>query len=200
MPKPKAAPIPSNGQGQQPFPGWEQLTQEQQQALIEVLKDAASELADQYESELNRLEQSAAAGRMLSRVDGAGISRQPIPPLPDIKRDSAYEKLVLDIYRLAVSLSYVEACLAHLSAKGYDIGTEMASYLHARTEAFAEGSRVKAFARTLEDQARQAYMSLYSRIVQFFPEQAMHRVGEWDEQSRQQDSWLDRLRRILGEH
>jgi hypothetical protein len=197
MPR-KSAPIPTDSQ-QPLLPGWEQLTQEQQQALIEVLKDAASELRDQYESELNRLEQSAAAGRMLSRVDGAGISRQPIPPLPDIKRDSAYEKLVLDIYRLAVSLSYVEACLAHLSAKGYDIGTEMASYLHARTEGLAEG-RVKAFARTLEDGARASYTSLYSRIVQLFPELAMQRVGEWDESSRQQDSWLDRLRRLWGEH
>jgi hypothetical protein len=198
MPKPKEA--PSNGQGRQPFlPGWEQLTQEQQQALIAALADAASELSDQYDAELSKLEQSAAAGRMLAQRDGAGLSRQPIPPLPDIRRDAAFESLALDNHRLGTILLYLKAVLAHLAAEGYDIGVALSSYTHSRTEMLAEG-RVKAYARTLEDQARQAYLSLYSRVITFFPERAMQRVGDWDEQSRQNDSLWDRLRRLWGEH
>jgi hypothetical protein len=199
MPKPKAA--PSNGQGQQPFlPGWEQLTHEQQQALISLLADAAETIRDQYDAELERLEQHAAAGRLLASRDGAGIGRVPIPPVPDIKRDGAYEKLALDLHRLGTILAYLEAALAYLAAQGYDIGVSLAQYTHARTEGLAEGSRVKAYARTLEEQARQAYMSLYSRVVHTFPERAMQRVGDWDEQSRQSDSLWDRLRRLWGEH
>jgi hypothetical protein len=199
MPR-KAASIPSNGQGQQPFlPGWEQLTQEQQQALIAVLKDAASELADQYESELNRLEQSAAAGRMLSRVDGTGLNRQPIPPLPDLKRDPRFESLALDEHRLLTLLGYLQMGLAHLAKQGYDIGVALSEYTFARTEALAEG-RVKAHARVLEDTARQAYTGFYSRVVNVFPQLSMQRVLEWDEASRQSDSLWDRLRRLLGEH
>src|SRR6266511_2641720 len=97
----KEAPMPSNGQGRQPFPEWERLTQEEQAALIETLTEAAQEIRDQVDAELGRLERSSAAGRMLARVDSAGLARQPIPPLPDLKRDAPYEKLALDLYRLA---------------------------------------------------------------------------------------------------
>jgi hypothetical protein len=134
---------------------------------------------------------------MLARRDGAGLSRQPIPPLPDVKRDPGYEKLVLDSHRLATYLAYLEAAQAHLNVKGFEIGVGMAEYLHARTEAFAEG-RVKNYAKVLEEAGRSSYASLHSWAVNVFPELARQRLVEWDENSRQQDSLFERLRRLLG--
>src|SRR5918998_5735244 len=72
---------------------WEKLTVQQQQDLLALLQEAAHEVRDQVDTELIRLQQRAAQGSMLARRDGAGLSRQPIPPLPDVKRDPAYEKL-----------------------------------------------------------------------------------------------------------
>jgi hypothetical protein len=184
--------------GKQRNQAWEELTEQEQQALLDLLEETAVEIRDQYEEELTRLEQQAAQGRLLARRDTAGIARQPVPPVPDVKRDGPYENLVLDTHRLVTYLAYLEACAAHLNARGFDIGLGLAEYLHARTEAVAEG-RVKAFAKVLEEQGRSSYTTLHSRAVNLFPERAMQRLVEWDEQSRQQDSWLDRLRRMLGE-
>ena len=176
---------------------WEKLTQEQQQELIALLQQAAEEVRDEIDTELTRLRQSAAQGSMLAKRDGAGLSRQPIPPLPDIKRDPGYEKLVLDTHRLATYLAYLEACAAHLNVRGYDIGMGLAEYLHARTEAIAEG-RVKAYAKELEVAGRTAYVSLHNWVVNVFPELTRQRLLDWDENSRQQDSLFERLRRLLG--
>jgi hypothetical protein len=195
MPR-KGAPTTSDG-NQMPFPEWEQLTQEQQHALIDILQEAAQELRNQYEEEVNRLHHSALQGRMHARRDGAGLNRQPIPPVPDVKRDGAYEKLALDTHRLVTYLAYVQACLAHLSAQGYDIGVGLVEYLAYRTDSLPVG-RVKAFAQGLEQAASASYTSLYTRAVNVFPERAMQRVLEWDDASRQQDSWLDKLRRMLA--
>jgi hypothetical protein len=184
--------------GKSIYDRWEKLTTEQQQELLDFLEEAAQEVRDQYEAEVNRLQQSAAQGMLLARQDVSGLTRQPIPPVPDVKRDGPYENLVLDTQRLVMYLAYLEACAAHLNAKGFDIGVGLAEYLHARTEAFAEG-RVKAFARTLEEAGRNSYASLHSRVVHLFPERAIERLMEWDETSRQKDSWFDRLRRMLGE-
>ena len=176
---------------------WEKLTAEQQQELIALLQQAAEEVRDEIDTELTRLRQSAAQGSMLAKRDGAGLSRQPIPPLPDIKRDPGYEKLVLDTHRLATYLAYLEAAQVHLNVKGFEIGVGMAEYLHARTEAFAEG-RVKNYAKVLEEAGRSSYASLHSWAVNVFPELARQRLVEWDENSRQQDSLFERLRRLLG--
>ncbi|HZA24627.1 MAG TPA: hypothetical protein VFA32_18855 [Dehalococcoidia bacterium] len=183
--------------GKQRNQAWEELTTEQQEALLD-LQEAAAEIRDQYEEELTRLEQQAAQGRMQARWDTAGITRQPVPPVPDVKRDAGYENLVLDTHRLVTYLAYLEASAAHLNVRGYDIGMGLAEYLHARTEAVAEG-RVKAYAKTLEEEGRSAYATLHSRAVNLFPERAMQRLVEWDETSKQQDSWSERLRRMLGE-
>ena len=167
-----------SGAGHVPFPEWEKLTAEQQRVLSDRLQEAAWEIRGQYEEALSRLNQSAAAGSMLARRDASGLAHQPIPPVPDVKRDAAYEKLVLDIHRLGACLSYLEACLAHLSAQGFDLGVGLAEYLSARTEMLPEG-RVKAFARVLEEQGRASYTSLYSRVVNTFPERAMQRLLAW---------------------
>jgi hypothetical protein len=177
---------------------WEKLTQEQQQELLDLLQEAAQEVRDQYEAEVNRLQQHAAQGSLLARRDGAGLSRQPIPPVPDIKRDGAYEKLVLDAHRLVTYLAYLEACLAHLSAQGYDIGVVLLEDLASRTDSLPAG-RVKAAATVMEQAASAAYTQVYTRAVTVFPERAMQRLVEWDDNSRQQDSWLERLRRMFGE-
>jgi hypothetical protein len=175
---------------------WETLTAEQQQALLEMLADSAQEIRDEFEGELERLQRIAAQGSMLARRDGTGLARQPIPPLPDVKRDGAFEKLTLDTHRTVTYLAYLEAAQAHLSSKGFDIGVGMAEYLHARTEAFAEG-RVKAYARVLEDAGRSSYASLHTWAVNVFPELSRQRMLEWDERSR--ESLFDRLRRLFGE-
>jgi hypothetical protein len=177
---------------------WEKLTTEQQQELTGLLAEAAQEIRDQYGEELIRLQQQAATGRMLAKRDGNGLSRQPMPPLPDIKRDGAYEKLVLDTHRIVTYLAYLDAAQAHLSTKGYDLGVDMAEYLQARTAGLAEGE-VKAFAHVLKQAASASYTQLYTRAVSLFPDLAMQRLLEWDENSRQQDSWFVRLRRLLGD-
>ena len=177
---------------------WEKLTTEQQQELLKLLQEAAQEIGDEFEEELTRLQHHAAKGRLLARRDANGLSRQPMPPVPDIKRDGPYEKLVLDTHRLATYLTYLHACQAHLSAQGYDIGVGMAEYLQARTAGLAEGE-VKAFAHVLQQAAGAAYTELYNRSVSLFPERAMQRLLEWDETARQQDSWFEKLRRMLGE-
>jgi hypothetical protein len=197
MPR-RAKQTTESGAGHAAFPEWQKLTEEQQQALLDLLQEATEEIRDQYEEELNRLHQSAAQGRMLARQEGAGLTRQPLPPLPDVKRDPAYEKLVLDSHRLVAYLAYLEAGAAHLNAKGYDIGVGMAEYLHARTEAIAEGN-VKAYAKVLEEAGRSVYVSLHTWAVNVFPELARQRLLDWDESSRQQDSLFDRLRRMVGE-
>lgn len=177
---------------------WEKLTTEQQQGLIEILQESAQELRDQYEEELTRLQQQAAAGQMLARHDTAGFARPPVPPVPDVKRDGPYEKLALDTHRLVTYLAYLDACLAHLSTRGYDIGIGLSEYLAYHTDSLPEG-RVKAAAKVMEQAANAAYTGLYTRTVTVFPERAMHRLLEWDESARQQDSWVDRLRRLVGE-
>jgi hypothetical protein len=164
---------------------WEKLTEQEQQVLLDLLQQAAEEIHNEYEEELTRLQQIAAKGSMLARRDGAGIARQPVPPVPDVKRDASYEKLVLDTH-------------PHLSAQGFDIGVVLLEDLASRTDALPAG-RIKAAATVMEQAARASYTQLYTRAVTVFPERAMQRLLEWDEQSRQQDSWLDRLRRMLGE-
>jgi hypothetical protein len=178
---------------------WEKLTQEQQQELLDLLQETAAEVRTEYEEELARLSMLSHQAGQLARRDAAGLSRQPIPPVPDVTRDRPYENLVLDTQRLVLYLAYLEAAQAHLSSRGFEIGVGLAEYLHARTEALAEGSRVKAFARMLEEAGRNSYLSLHSRVVHLFPERAIQRLMEWDESSRQQDSWVARLRRMLGE-
>jgi hypothetical protein len=101
---------------------WETLTAKQQEAVLKLLAEAAEEIADQYEAELTRLQQPAERGRILAQRDLSGLSRQPVPPVPDVKRDSAYEKLVLDTHRLVTYFAYLNACQAHLSSQGFDIG------------------------------------------------------------------------------
>jgi hypothetical protein len=189
----------TNGaQGSQPFlPGWEQLTREQQQALITILKEAAQSIQDQYEEEVEKLTQQAAQGAMLAQRDGLGLNRQPVPPVPDITRDKSYEKFALDSYRLGIGLDYLDAMLAYLIARGYDRGYDLFAYLAARTDMLAEG-RVKAAARVLEETGRLAYTQQFSRTVHTFSKLGMQRLHDWDEQSRQQDSWVDKLRRLVA--
>jgi hypothetical protein len=177
---------------------WEKLTQEQQQELLAILEETAEEVRNQYEAEVNRLQRSAAQGSMLARRDVSGLTRQPIPPVPDVKRDGAYEKLVLDAHRIVTYLAYLEAAQVHLSSKGFDIGVGMAEYFQARTAGMPEGE-VKAFAHGLKQAASAAYTELYNRAVTLFPDLAMQRLMEWDESSRQQESLFARLRRMLGE-
>jgi hypothetical protein len=198
MPRGRAKQATEAGAAHGTFPEGEKLTDAQQQALIDFLQEAAQEIGDQFDEELTRLQQSAAQGRMLARRDAHGLSRQPMPPVPDIKRDGPYEKLVLDTHRLVTYFAYLHACQAHLSSQGFDIGVGMVEYLHARTAGLAE-AEVKAFAHGLKLAASAKYMELYNRAVTVFPEQAMQRVLDWDEASRQQDSWFDRLRRLLRE-
>jgi hypothetical protein len=176
---------------------WEQLTTEQQQELINTLQETAEEIRGQYEEEVNRLEQQVAQGSMLAKRDASGLANHPIPPVPDVKRDGAFEKLGLDTHRLVTYLAYLEAAQGHLNVRGYEIGTGMAEYLHARTEAYAEG-RVKAYARVLEEAGRSSYASLHAWAVNVFPELSRKRLLEWDERSK--ESLFDRLRRVLGEH
>jgi hypothetical protein len=177
---------------------WETLTAKQQEAVLKLLAEAADEIADQYEAELTRLRQSAAKGSMLARRDGQGLARQPVPPVPDVTGDGAYEKLVLDTHRSATYLTYLAALQAHLSVKGVDVGVGMDEYLQDRTAGIAEPEG-KAFARVLHLTARDAYLRLYTRAITVFPERAMERFLEWDETARQQDSWFEKLRRMLGE-
>jgi hypothetical protein len=177
---------------------WETLTAKQQEAVLKLLAEAAEEIADQYEAELTRLQQPAERGRILAQRDLSGLSRQPVPPVPDVKRDSAYEKLVLDTHRLVTYFAYLNACQAHLSSQGFDIGVGMAEYLQARTAVLAAGE-VKAFAHGLQQAASAKYTELYNRVVSLFPERAIARVLEWDETARQQDSLFAKMARILRE-
>jgi hypothetical protein len=201
-PKPEARqPSPEEAHGT--FPGWETLTEEQQQTLLDILteverlKEKAAEIADSYEEELLRQQQQAAQGAMLAQRDGAGLNRVPVPPVPDPTREKSYEKFALDSYRLGIGLDYLDAMLAYLIARGYDRGYDLFAYLAARTDMLAEG-RVKTAARVLEETGRLAYTQQYSRTVNTFSKLGMQRLHHWDEQSRQQDSWVDKLRRLLA--
>jgi hypothetical protein len=176
---------------------WEKLTAQQQQALTEILQETAQDIRDQFGDEVTKLQQHAAQGRMLARRDGAGITQQPIPPVPDVKRDSAFEKLALDTHRMATYLAYLKAAQAHLSSRGFDIGVGLSEYLAYRTDSLPEGW-VKTMAKVMEQAASASYTALYTHAVNVFPQLSMQRLMEWDEQSRQQESLFERLRRMLG--
>jgi hypothetical protein len=131
---------------------WEQLTPAQQQTLIDILQETGQEIRDQYEEEINRLEQHARQGSMQARQDTSGLTRQPIPPVPDVKRDAAFEKLALDTHRLVTYFAYLKAADAHLKSKGFDLGVALSEYMADRTDSLPEG-RVKAMAKVMEQVA-----------------------------------------------
>jgi hypothetical protein len=134
---------------------------------------------------------------MQARHDASGLTRLPIPPVPDVKRDAAFEKLALDTHRSVTYLAYLKAAQAHLESKGFDLGVALSEYMADRTDSLPEG-RVKAMAKVMEDAARASYTGLYAHTINVFPHLSMQRFMEWDKQSRQQESLFERLRRMLA--